>query len=803
MHNLLQDFRYGFRTLFKNPSFTLAVVLTLAVGIGANTLVFSVVEAVLFRPLPYRDPRNLAMVWETHPSFGQLQVAYDDFSDLRSQARSFEQLAAYSFKGEDVRVLLTGGEPQQLQATVVSQNLLSTLGVQPQLGRDFAAGEDQPGHDHVTLLSDSLWRNTFHADPTIIGRSITLGSDSFIVIGVMPREGQLPSWAQVWLPLSQISIAYKQQGRVFHPLEVVGRLKLGVTVVQAQSELATITHRLQAAYPATNKTIGFQAISLEQQVVGNVRPVLILLLSVVSFVLLIACINVANLLLARALSRQKEFAVRSALGASRWRVSSQLICESLVISGVGAILGLLLTSLLLPVLRVWLSNMLPRAEGLSIDTSILLFTVGLTLATGIVFGMLPAIPAWKLDVFGVLKTRGTEDSSPRTRAFRSLLVIGEVSLALVVLVTAGLLIRSLGQLLNSDVGFQPEQTVTMRLSLPATKYAKQEQIDSFFQQLVARLKSSSQVQSAGVINNLPLENQLAGQSRFAVQGQPAPAAGQFPVTQIRTASPEYLATLKIPLVAGRWFVETDLPNNVVVVNQAFQRRYLSNGDPTLQKILFGVMSKSPQSFQVLGVVGNVKDVALDASPEPQVYFPGYSNNANVIVRTNGSALTAASLLRSEVAALDHDQPIESIQTLEQVMSNSVAKQRLSALVMVAFSSISLVLAAIGIYGVMAYLVVQRKREIAIRVALGAGRRDILKLVVGQGMRLAIFGAVAGCVLALVVGRAITNMLYNVRGTDPATFGIVGGLLVSVAFIAIYLPSRRAANADPMTALKYE
>ncbi len=803
MHNLLQDARYGIRTLLKNPAFSLAVVLTLAVGIGANTLVFSVVEAVLVRALPYKQPDRLAMIWEQHPSFGQLQVAYADFFDLQEQNRSFEQLAAYSFKGEDVRVLLSVDEPKQLQATVVSQNLLSVLGIRPALGRDFAPGEDKPGNDHVVIISDSLWRNTFGGDPGVIGRPITLGNENFVVVGVMPREGRLPDWAALWLPLSQIGQAYKQQARVFHPLQVIGRLKPGVSMEAAQSDLTTIASRLQAAYPATNKTISFRTITLEQELVGNVRWTLVLLLLVVSFVLLIACINVANLLLARALSRQKEFALRSALGASRGRITSQLIVESLLLSGFGAAIGLAVTYGALPAVRAWLGELLPRAEALRVDGVVLLFTMGIALVTGVAFGLLPSISAWQRNLFGLLKTRETGDSSQRTRYFRSALVVGEVSLALVVLVTAGLLIRSLGELLATDVGFQTNNVLTMKLSLPTTKYSKQEQVDGFYRQLLAKLQSSQQVESAATIDNLPIGNELAHQSRFAVEGMPTPQAGQYPVAHIRTASPELLATLKIPMISGRWFVDKDNSENVVIVNQAFQRRFLGGRDATLQKVLLGVMSPKPQAFQILGVVGDVKDVALDASPEPAIYFPGYANDEIVVVHSKGDPLAAASFLRQFVTELDKGQPIESMLTLEQVLSASVAKQKLSASVMAAFSIMALVLAAIGIYGVMAYLVVQRKREIAIRVALGAGRYDVLRLVVGHGMKLAGFGAALGVVAALCVGRAISTMLYHVRPIDPFTFLLVCTVLLSVAFVAIYLPSRKAANEDPASVLKYE
>ncbi len=803
MHTLIQDLRYGLRVLRKNLSFTVAVVLTLAIGIGANTLVFTVVQAVLLKPLPFSDPDRLARVWEQHPSFGKLQLAYADFLDLREQSESFEQLAAFSYKGEDRRILINKSEPQQLDATVASQNLLSVLGVRPQLGRDFAPGEDRDGHDHVAIISDTLWRNAFGADPSVVGRSITLGADQFTVIGVMPREGAYPEWAAVWLPLSQIAPAYKQNARVFHPLEVVGRLKPGVTMQAAQADLATITARLQAAYPATNQTISFKPVSLAQEVLGNVRPVLLLLLLVVSLVLLIACINVANLLLARSLSRQKEFALRSALGASRGRLTSQLIAESLLLSGIGAALGFLIASVAIPAIRLRLTGMLPRAETLRVDATVFGFTLTLAVITAVAFGLLPSISSWQRNLFGVLKTRDAGDHSPRTKFFRSALIVGEVSLALVVLITAGLLIRSLGKLLSTDVGFAPEQVLSMKLTLPATKYAKQSDVDNFYRQLIERLQNSGQVESAAAINNLPIRNELAVQSRFAIQGMPTPAAGQFPVAQVRVATPTFLSTMKIPLIAGRWFVKRDNNDNVVVVNAAFQRRFLSGQDPTLSKVLLGVMTPTPQAFQVLGVIGDVKDVALDAAPEPAIYFPGYSNNEVVVIRTKGSPLSAASLMHQAVAELDPNQPIESIQTLERILSDSLARQRLSAGVMGAFSFIALTLAAIGIYGVMAYLVTQRKREIAIRLALGAGRSQVLQLVVGHGMRLALAGAALGAVGAVIVGRAISNQLYGVRPTDASTYLLVSAILLGVALLAIYLPSRRAANEDPASVLKYE
>jgi putative ABC transport system permease protein len=509
------------------------------------------------------------------------------------------------------------------------------------------------------------------------------------------------------------------------------------------------------------------------------------------------------LLLARSLSRQKEFALRSALGASRGRVTSQLIAEGLLLSGMGALLGLLSAYLSMPAIRVWLTGMLPRAEGLRVDATVLGFTLMLATVTAVVFGLLPSVSSWQRNLFGILKTRDSSDHSPRTKMFRSALIVGEVSLALVVLITAGLLMRSLGNLLAADVGFAPEHVLTMKLTLPATKYAKQPDVDNFYRQLIERLRSSGQVESAAAIDNLPIGNELAHQSRFAVQGMPTPAAGQYPVAQIRTATPTLLATLKIPLVAGRWFVEHDNNDNVVVVNQAFQRRFLSGQDPTVAKVLLGVMSPNPQAFQVLGVIRDVKDVALDAPAEPAIYFPGYANAEVVVVRTKGSPLSVAWLMHQGVVELDSSQPIESMQTLEQVLSSSLARQKLSAVVMGAFSLIALTLAAIGIYGVMSYLVTQRKREIAIRLALGAGKAHVLQLVVGHGMRLALTGAAIGAISAVMVGRGISNQLYGVKPVDISTYVLVSGILLSVALLAIYLPSRRAANEDPASVLKYD
>ncbi len=805
MGTLWQDLRYGIRTLLRRPGFTLIAVLALMLGIGANSAIFSVVNGVLLRPLPYADPERLVQVWEYRPRQGmnQIEVSSAEFAAWRDQNRVFEQIAAidhadYNLTGND--------EPQRISGARVSASYFPLLGVKPALGRTFLPEEDQPDHNSVVVLSYGIWQGRFGSDPNILGKSVTLNGTACTVIGIMPRGFQLPHDAGLARPIAFTSAEQTTSGN--HYLEVIARLKPGVTIKEAAGEMSAIAGRLEQTFPNTNVGHGVVLVPLHEQVVGEVRPALLVLLGAVGFVLLIACANVANLLLARSAARRKEIAIRTALGASRARIIRQLLTESLFLAVLGGAAGLLLAMWGVDLLIRLIANSIPRANEISLDGRVLGFTLLISLMTGLLFGLLPALQTSRPDLTESLKEGGRDsaESFRRNRA-RSLLVVCEVALTLVLLIGAGLLIKSFLRLRDVNPGFNPAGTLTLELSLPASKYSDGAQIAGFYQQLLPRVEALPGVQAAGAVSVLPLSGN--DESNFVgIEGhQPLPP-GQALRAGRRIVNPDYFRAMGIPLKRGRPFTQADTreTERVMIINETMAHRFFAPDEDPLGKRIRTGGGSSPW-LSVVGVVGDVRHGGLDRDARPEMYFPylqAPSRSMALVVRAAaGDPLKLAGPVRGQVLSLDKDQPIGNVMSLEQLLAESVAPRRFSMLLLGLFAAVAMILAAVGIYGVMSYSVAQRTREIGIRMALGAQAADVLRMVVGQGMVLAVIGLGVGLATALAVTRVMSSLLFEVSATDPLTFAGVSILLAVAALLACYIPARRATKVEPVVALRYE
>ncbi len=801
MKNLLQDMRYGFRMLLKRPGFTAIAVLTLALGIGANTAIFSVVNGVLLRPLPFAESDRLVRVYEKRLKLGRLRnpVSAPDFFDWRSQNQVFEEIAAYT----EWNTNLTGGEePERVAGTVSTAALFSVLGVQPALGRAFLPEEDQPNANRVVLLSHGLWQRRFGADPGVVGKPIVLNGVNFTVIGVMPSGFEFPfKETELWAPLGLDPA--DPGGRGGHFLDVVARLKPGVTLQQAQSNMDVIAGELEKQYQV-NTGHGVNIFPLFEEIIGSVRPALMVLLGAVGFVLLIACANVANLLLVRTVGRQKEIAIRTTLGASRRRIIQQLLTESILLGVLGGVLGLLLaywgTDLLISISPADM----PRVSEITIDRRVLGFTFAISLLTGVIFGLLPAFQALRVNVNESLKVegRGSIGSSSRSRA-RSILIVTEVALALVLLVGAGLLIKSFKRLQDVDPGFKADQVLTMQLSLPRAKYSKPEQQTAFVQQVLERIKAVPGVGSVSTVVGPPLSG-INASRYFQIEGRPPQPVGEGFNTHYNLASPEYFHTLSIPMLAGRDFSRQDVIGTpeVVIINQAMARRFWPNQDPLGQRLR---ISEEPWRT-VVGIVGDVRHNGLDEEPKPEMFYPIMQTPLpfmTLMVRSTTDEKSLVASIQREIRAVDADQPVFSVKTMEQLVDESVSSRRLNMILLTTFAVVALTLAALGIYGVMAYSVGQRTHEIGVRMALGAQPGDVLRMIVGQGMILTFIGVGIGLIAAIALTRLMASLLYGVTATDPWTFAGVALVLSLVALLASFIPARRATKVDPMVALRYE
>ena len=805
--DLLHDLRYAARLQRKNPGFTIVAVIALALGIGANTAIFSVVNTVLLRPLPYKDPERLVMVWEDASRHGYPRdtPAAGNYSDWRDQNQVFEGMAAIA----DTSFNLTGsGEPERLEGRRVSANLFPLLGVEPQIGRVFTAAEDQPGGPRVVLLSYGLWQRRFGGDPNIAGQSLTLNGESYVVVGVMPARFQFPSSDdQAWVPIAFTQQEAANRGR--HYLQVLARLKPGVSLAQAQSEMSTIATRLQQQYPQFNAELGAVVQPLQEHLVGDIKPALLILLGAVGLVLLIACANVAYLLLARAAVRQKEIAVRVALGARRWRLIRQFLTESVLLSTLGGLVGLAIAYGGLVLLKAFIPENISQAREISIDLKVLGFTFLVSVATGLIFGLAPAIQAARFNQIETLKEGGRDAATGGGgKRLRGLLVTAEVAISLVLLIGAGLLINSFLRLRNVDPGFRADNLLTMRIVLPKPRYEQFERRSAFYTDLVQRIQSLAGVRSAAVTTNLPLYRQ-GNSIGISIEGQPAPPPGQERIVVTRIISPGYFDTMSIPLLRGRQVTEQDTETtpNVVVISETMARRYWPGEDAVGKRIAAGRVTSPEDWIQVVGVVKDVRQFELNAEPKPQMYLSyrqaGFFEPRDLVVKTDVDPSSLAATVRKAVWEIDKDQPVSNIQTMEEILADSIARQRFSMLLLAIFAAVALVLAGVGIYGVMSYSVAQRTHEIGIRMALGAETGAVLKLAVGYGMKLVIAGIVIGLIAAFALTRVMATLLFGVTATDPTTFTLISLLLVAVAALASYIPARRATRVNPIIALRYE
>jgi putative ABC transport system permease protein len=802
--DLWQDLSYGARMLLRKPGFTLVAVITLALGVGANTAIFSVVNAVLLRPLPYHDPQRLVQVWEHNRPRNEprYSVAPANFLDWKEQNQTFEQFAAFEFPSFN----LTGeGDPERIQAARVSASLFPLLGVGAIAGRTFTVEEERPGHQ-VVLVSHGLWLRRFGSDPGLVGRTLTLNDLSFTVIGILPPDFQfLPADIELFTPLAFDSREAGQRGT--HPLRVVARLKQGVTLTQAQTEMDQIASRLEQEYPEFNTGKGITLVPLQEQLVGETRRALLILLGAVTFVLLIACANVANLLLARAVTRQKEMALRTALGAGRARLIRQLLTESFLLAGTGGGAGLLLAFWGIQALKTFLAQnaLLPRGEEVGVDGGVLAFTLAISLATGLVFGLAPALVASKMGLNEVLKEGGGQAADgARDRRFRNALVVGEVALALVLLIGAGLMIQSFWRLRRVDPGFRPENVLAAELSLPRSRYQDRRQISNFHRRLLERISALPGVRSVGGAAYLPFSGTSIAWS-FQIEGRPPQPPDQRLMAGWRPVTANYFLTMGIPLIGGRDFTEHDDEETpgVAIINEATARVFWPGEDPMGQRF-----NLSRRTYSIVGVVKDVKHFRLDGDPAPEMYFP-YTQLPNVwgsmtvVVRTESAPDQLAAAVNSVVLELDKDQPVYNVRTLEGLIEHSVSRPRFHLLLLGTFATQALVMACLGLYGVMSYAVTQRTHEIGIRLALGAQPRDVLRLVVGRGLTLALSGVGVGLIAAFALTRVMASLLYGVSATDPLTYAAIALLLIVVALLACYLPARRATKVDPMVALRCE
>lgn len=802
METLLRDIRYGIRSLLKRPGFTAIALIALALGIGANTAIFSLVNAVLLRPLPFAEPDRLVWVYGNIRHGGnRASVAPLDFLDFREKNTTFEQFAA-SFS-VPLPLNLTGtGEPERLTSAAVTGNYFQALGVMPVLGRTFQLENEQPALNQVAVLSYALWQKRFGGDLAIVGKTITLDSKTSEVIGVMPRDFSFPQTAELWVPIN-FDAGPQMKQRKAHFMRPIGRLKPGVSLAQAQADTDAIARHLEEAYPATNIGWSLRLVPLREQLVGNIKPTLLILFGAVGFVLLIACANVANLLLVRAAARQKEIALRTALGAGRFRIVRQMITESVLLSLVGGALGTLLALWGVELLVKLSAGSIPPTAQVKIDLTVLAFTLGISLLTGVLFGLAPALRTLKLNLSESLKEggRGAGEGAARNRT-RSVLVVIESAVAVVLLIGAGLLIRSFVQLQNTNPGFDAHNVLTMRVDLPREKYPNQEKAGNFFAQLEDRVEGLPGVETVGLVTELPLSGQ-PNDVPFSIEGRPPASPEQRLGADFRRVNQQYLKSLRIPLLRGRNFTEQEARESarVVIISELLATQIFPDEDPLGKRL---VMAFDEKAFEIIGIAGDIRHRSMEAKPLPAMYLPTIQTPwMNLVIRTQADPANLTAAVRKEVQAIDRDQPVAAVRTMDEWVNTSVAAPRYRTALLGLFALVALLLASTGIYGVMSYSVSQRTHEIGVRMALGARQMDVLKLVVRQGMTLVLVGVGLGLMGAIALTRVMSSLLFGVTAKDPVTFVAVAALLTLVAFVACYLPARRATKVDPLEALRYE
>jgi len=807
VETLFQDVRYGLRMLAKSPAFTVVAVLTLAVGIGSNTAIVSVIDAALFHALPYRDPDRLVHLWETRPGneFPQMEASYANLTDWQASNHVFSDLAGYS----GMNFSLTGrGVPQRLLAGRVTTNFFDVLGVSPVLGRTFQPDQTAA---HIVLLTYSLWRGQFGGNEQIIGQALALNGESYTVVGVLPPQFQFAKRgnAQIWVPLNPNPGEISRRTRHFE--SVIGRLREGVTLEQAQAEMARLGQRLAAEYPEANAGGGIRVVPLQEEIVGPIQPVLLALLGAVGLVLLIACVNVANLLLARAKTRQREIAVRLALGATRWRLLRQVLTESVILALLGGFLGLMGArwgvEFILSRIPGQVLAQMPYLRNASLNLGVLGFTLAISLITGVLFGIVPALQASGLNVHSALAEGVRTTGGGSHHRLRSALVVGEIALSLTLLTGAGLLMKSLVRLLRVDPGFQPEKLLTLEVSASPLRYSNQKLNENLVQQLLDRVQALPGVRGAALIDITPLKG--GNTLHFTVEGRPEPPPGQNPEANTRDVSSSYFHVMEIPLLRGRFFSDQDRSDSplVLIVNKTLADQVFPGQDPVGKRLVFSFLTPSIYA-QIVGVVGDEKLGALDQKTTPVVYTPSLQNNdtdLTLVVRSQTDPQTLTSEVRSEVTRFDPSVVVNSATTVKKMIgdSSSVFVRRFPALLIGVFAVLAVLLSAIGIYGVLSFLVTQRTREIGVRMALGARQADILRLLLNEGLRLVGAGVALGLLITAASTRLLAGLLFGVRPGDPAVLAIVSGLVAAIALLACSLPARRATRVDPMVALRYE
>ena len=814
---MLQEIRFAFRSLAKSPIFTLVSILTLALAIGANTAVLSLVNALLIRPLPYHEPQQLLLLLQHFKAqnLERIPVSPPEFIDYETRARSFEKLGAFGYTNFN---LATGDRPERVAGATLTAGVLPLLGVVPLKGRFFEAQECATGRDDV-VISARLWERRFNSDPQIVGKKLLLNGKSFTVIGIMPATfdfplqlfnlgsgGQFGERAEIWKPLAFTDAEMK--ARYSRSYAIIGRLAAGTSAAQAQAEIETINGQMRREHPnnySQDNSFGGDIFPLHELAVSGMRPALLILLGAVALVLLIACANLTTMLLARAASREREMAIRVALGAGPMRLLKQVLTESVLLALCGGTAGVLLATWSVQLLKTIGSQTVPRLREVNIDLNVLMITLGIAVGTGIIFGLVPGLAGAKPELTEALKEGGRSSTQGKHRnRLRSGLVIAEVALALVLLTSAGLLIKSFARLQNVSPGFNPQNALTFEISLPKIQYPDNASQVRFFNEAEPRISALPGVQAAGFSTIIPLAGSNSDSS-FAIEGRPNDAKNPSPDEEKREVSPDYFRALQTPLIKGRLFTEADKADAppVILINQTFAKKFWPNEDPIGKRIVMGGMSDHPNWITIVGVVGDMRHFGLDIDPKPEMYVPFAQDpyfTAIFVVRTPQDPRGLLPAIRREIQGIDSAVPLANVRTFENVIADSIAPRRLSVVLLGVFAAVAVVLAAVGIYGVMSFLVVQRTHEIGVRMALGAQRADVLKLIIGRALKLIGAGAAIGLIVALMSTRVLRALLYSVSAFDAATFILVTLVIALVALAASYLPARRATKADPMIAL---
>ncbi|MGH9618134.1 MAG: ADOP family duplicated permease [Bryobacteraceae bacterium] len=811
IQDFAQDLRYGVRMLRKSPAFTAVAAFTLALGIGANTAIFSIVDAVLLRSLPYRDPNQLVLIFDAplqRPD-ALLSISYRDFTDCREQNHVFGEMAGNTFHD----LTLTGaGEPSIVNTAVVTPEIFPLLNVKPLAGRTLLPEDGKRGAAPVAVLSENIWRSRFDSNPALIGQSITLDMRSFTVVGILPASFRYPDGAprqDVWIPVAQDPLfgpLMSQPGARL--LGGIGRLKPGVSVTQAQAEMNALGARLAKEFPAQDSGLTIRIEPYRQAVVGNVKSALLILLGAVGLVLLIACANIANLLLSRATSRGREIAVRIAIGAGRARIVRQLLTESALVGLLGGVAGVLLAVGSIWTFRPFLPSAVVQISSIHVGGSVLAFALLLSLAAALAFGLAPALLATPSNLQMNLKEGGERTGKRGGQHARSFLAIAEISLAMVLLVAGGLLIRSFALVTSVNPGFDPKNVTEAEISLPQFQYSTPRQWTAFANELLARLHGQPGLRDSALAAPLPMDRQGQATFAFSIVGNPPLPPGKSTTADYATVSPDYFRVMRIPLLRGRLFAEQDSPSNpkVAIIGETLARRYFPNQDPIGRQMRFGFPPNSNVSREIVGVVGDVRDVTLNKKPGPMMYVPFAQAplyGGEVVVRTSLGASSVAASIRQVVHSIDKALPVTDVESFPAALGQSISQERFRTFLLGSFSAIALVLAAVGIFGVISYSVSQRRHEIGIRMALGAQRRDVLRLILGQGAKLALLGLGVGVAFSLLLTRLMASLLYSVSATDPLTFAAAAIVLLGVAMTACYIPARRAVQVDPMVALRYQ